>query len=92
MNGGVAELSNSGALLTSSGGYKSSTLSPFSSAYALALDGSGDVWVANSGSPPSYVGGVSEFVGLAAPVITPIAAGLPVTPTADGSSNLGTRP
>ena len=26
------------------------------------------------------------------PVITPIAAGLPATPTADGSSKLGTRP
>jgi hypothetical protein len=51
------------------------------------VDGSGNVWVANYG----YYS-VTEIVGAAAPVITPIAAGLPATPTADGSSSLGTRP
>jgi hypothetical protein len=93
VGGGIAELSNSGAFLTLPLlGYTSGTLGPSSSPYALALDGSGDVWVANSGPAPTYSGGVSEFIGAATPVITPIVAGLPVTPTADGSSKLGTRP
>jgi hypothetical protein len=35
---------------------------------------------------------VLEFIGAATPVITPIAAGLPSAPTANGTSNLGTRP
>jgi hypothetical protein len=35
---------------------------------------------------------VVELIGLAAPAITPICAGLPATPTTDGSSSLGTRP
>jgi hypothetical protein len=56
-------------------------------AASIAVDGSGDVWVANN---PGNT--VSELIGVATPVVTPIAAGLPVTPTADGSSNLGTRP
>jgi streptogramin lyase len=54
---------------------------------AIAFDGSGDGWVANNGNNT-----VTEFIGLTAPVVTPISAGLPVTPTAGGTSNLGTRP
>ena len=57
--------------------------------FAIALDGSGNLWAASQG------GGIIEiveFIGVATPVITPIAAGLPATPTTDGSSNLGTRP
>jgi hypothetical protein len=55
---------------------------------AVAVDGSGNVWGVNR----SGVAPVVEMVGAAAPVITPICAGLPATPTADGSSKLGTRP
>jgi PKD repeat protein len=55
--------------------------------YDVAVDGSGNVWATdNNGS------GVVELLGIATPVITPIVAGLPATPTTDGSSNLGTRP
>jgi hypothetical protein len=84
LGGNVAEISNAGKLLTSyvdSGLYYSQ---------GLAIDGSGDVWVANAN--PGKVPGVVEFVGVAAPAITPTCAGLPATPTTDGSSNLGTRP
>jgi streptogramin lyase len=56
----------------------------------VAVDGSGNVWVGNSSTTASSF--LTEIIGLAAPVITPISAGLPVTPTANGSSNLGTRP
>jgi hypothetical protein len=55
---------------------------------AIAIDGSGNIWTANFGSTAS----VTELIGAAVPVITPICAGLPSTPTTDGSSNLGTRP
>ena len=58
----------------------------------MALDGSGNAWIGNSGYPCEAVDSVLEFIGVATPVITPIAAGLPATPTANGSSNLGTRP
>jgi hypothetical protein len=54
-------------------------------AIAAAIDGSGNLWAA-------YYGFVVEYLDVATPVITPISAGLPVTPTADGSSKLGTRP
>ena len=54
---------------------------------AAALDASGDIWVANGGNNT-----VTEVIGAAVPVITPIAAGLPATPTVGGVSNLGTRP
>jgi len=55
----------------------------------IAIDGSGDVWVGNQYGYPSFL---TEFIGAGTPVITPIAAGLTATPTADGSSKLGTRP
>ena len=51
-----------------------------------AVDGSGNVWYSGEN------GEVVKIIGIAAPVITPIAAGLPSTFTTDGSSNLGTRP
>ncbi len=43
-------------------------------AYGLALDASGDVWVSNQGSNT-----VTKFIGLAAPVKTPL-SGLPQAP------------
>ena len=47
---------------------------------ALAIDGSGDVWVTNNGNSS-----VTEFIGVGVPVITPLAAGV-------ASNKLGTRP
>jgi hypothetical protein len=60
------------------------------SPYGVAIDGSGDVWVANV--DVSGGGSVTEFIGVGTPVITPICAGLPSTPTGNGTSTLGTRP
>jgi hypothetical protein len=88
---GISELSNTGAPLSGTNGY--TTALAIGNLSAIAIDGSGDVWVTNAGdlvSPSS--GGIVEFVGAATPVITPIVAGLPATPTADGSNMLGTRP
>jgi streptogramin lyase len=55
--------------------------------FGIAIDGSGNVWATNAAG-----NSVTEIIGLGVPVITPIAAGLPVIPTKDGTSNLGTRP
>ena len=80
----VTELSNTGAALSGTGGYTSGGLI---FPRWIAVDGSGNVWATN------YQGNsVTELIGVGAPVITPIAAGLPVIPTLDGSSKLGTRP
>jgi PKD repeat protein len=80
----VSEFSNSGVALSGPNGY-----SAFVGGQpdAIALDGSGDVWVACTDN-----NFVTEFLGAAVPVVTPLVAGLPSTPTADGSSKLGTRP
>jgi hypothetical protein len=80
---GIIELSNSGALLSTVNGYTGGGLD---FPEGIAVDGSGNVWVADQR------GAVVELIGGTAPVITPIVAGLPLTPTTDGTSNLGTRP
>jgi hypothetical protein len=81
----VSEFSNAGVALSPSTGYIGGGLGVPG---AVAVDGSGNVWVTDF-----YPGGgLNELVGAATPVITPICAGLPATPTADGSSKLGTRP
>ncbi len=61
----------------------------FDESYQLAVDPSGNVWVGNAeaGAPSAYI---SEIVGAAVPVVTPIAAGLPATP--GGTNLLGTEP
>jgi hypothetical protein len=86
--GGVFELSNSGTLLSPPLGYTGGVIN---SAGSPTIDGSGNVWVETQANA-SLPGGVVELVGAATPVITPLAAGLPATPTSDGSSKLGTRP
>ena len=79
---GITELSSSGAILSGANGYTSGHTG---GATDVAVDGAGNVWAL---SAP----GVVEIVGSATPVITPIVAGLPTTPTLNGTSNLGTRP
>jgi PKD domain len=80
----VTALSNGGALLPGPSIYSAGTLN---SPRGIAIDGAGNAWVTNNGNNT-----VSEYVGIAAPVVTPIAAGLPAAPTANGSSSLGTTP
>ena len=65
-------ISASGTAVSPSGGYKGGSLS---SPSAIAIDGSGNVWLAN-GSPAVSNGsslGLTEFIGVASPVITPLA-------------------
>jgi hypothetical protein len=81
-SGSITEVAD-GVVISPTAGYLDGLNAPS----GIALDGSGDVWISNSGSST-----VTELIGAATPVVTPIAAGLPATPTANGSSNLGTRP
>ncbi len=71
----VAEFSSAGAAIGS--GYSSAGLA---NAASMAIDPSGNVWVASSTSPT-----ITQFLGLAAPVVTPSA-------TAIGNGTLGTMP
>jgi hypothetical protein len=81
-NGALSEISSGGAPLSpattgfTGGGLDNPT--------GVAVDGSGDVWVANndSSNPNS---GVTEFIGAAAPVVTPLPVGVV-------NNTLGTRP
>jgi streptogramin lyase len=73
----VTELNNSGAAFSPSTGFIGGAMSlPFS----LAIDGSGNVWVSNNNS-----NSVTEIVGAAAPVVTPLALAVK-------NKVLGTRP
>jgi hypothetical protein len=74
---GVTELSNAGAAVSPSTGFRTSLLSyPI----GIAVDGSGNVWVADDGGLDMI-----EFVGAGVPVVTPLAAGV-------ANHTLGTRP
>jgi streptogramin lyase len=72
----LTEFSRSGSALTpaatstTNGGYIG-TNTALSTPYALAVDGSGNVWLADEGSST-----VIEFYGIGAPVVTPIVASL----------------
>jgi hypothetical protein len=66
----VVEISGSGALLNTNSqlcGYAGAGVS--ASSVAIAIDGSGDVWVLSGGS-------VTEFIGVASPVVTPFSLGV----------------
>ena len=78
----LTELSSTGSVLSPSAGYASTILN---TPETVAIDGSGNVWIPNGNA-------TTVLIGIAAPVITPIAAGLPSTANTNGTSNLGTRP
>jgi len=71
-NGGdadsISEIGSSGTAISGSGGYVNVLMF---SPYGIAVDGSGNVWVTSDDN----VGPLTEFVGAAAPVVTPISAG-----------------
>jgi secreted PhoX family phosphatase len=66
-NGSISEFNSSGAAISPSTGYGSN----LNFAYGIAIDPSGNVWVATQNNNSS----LTEFVGGAAPVVTPLAAG-----------------
>lgn len=72
----IVEFSNSGAVLSGPVGYRSGDRSAVE---GIAVDGSGNVWATSDSSS------VSEIVGAAVPVVTPIAVGVT-------TNMLGTRP
>jgi streptogramin lyase len=75
--GSLSEFSNAGAAVTSSNGYVSDTLE---SPQSVAVDGSGNVWLRNSGTSS-----VTVFVGAGVPVVTPLSLGVK-------NGTLGTEP
>ena len=58
------------AAISGSNGYQSPGEGGDFSPYFVAIDGSGNVWVANAD------GNLAEFVGAAVPVVTPVVANL----------------
>jgi streptogramin lyase len=75
----VTELNNSGAAFSPSTGFIGGAMS---SPFSLAIDGSGNVWVSNNATGSNSV---TEIVGAAAPVVTPLALAVK-------NKTLGTRP
>jgi DNA-binding beta-propeller fold protein YncE len=65
----ISEFNSSGTAITGTNGYSSTSLQK---PYGIAVDPSGNVWVASNSSSSSSL---TEFVGAAAPVVTPLAAG-----------------
>lgn len=68
----ISELNSSGTALSPAAGYQGGGLN---TPKWLAIDGSGNIWVANGGTTTTngVTTTISEFVGLAAPTVTPIA-------------------
>ena len=89
ISGAVAEMSNTGTILSGANGYTGSTtlglLSPLLGSgpgtvpRSVAFDGGGNVWVLLSS------GSVAEFIGAATPVVTPFSLGV-------RNGTLGSRP
>jgi streptogramin lyase len=70
----ISEFNSSGTAISGSSGYTGYTSymgGTLKSPYGIAIDGSGNIWA------PSYSGNtITEFVGAATPVVTPIVANL----------------
>jgi hypothetical protein len=81
---GAVEFNSSGTVISPAGGFSGGSQNyPL----AIAIDGSGDVWLPGTGS--SYTGTtVVELIGIATPVVTPIS---PVYP-GKSTTGLGVRP
>jgi len=82
LGGSVTELSNAGAILSGANGYGFQDGS-VDLPDAVAIDPSGNVWIGNLGG--AGYGNITELVGAASPVVTPVAVGVE-------NNTLGTRP
>jgi hypothetical protein len=76
-NGSLSHFSNGGTVISPSNGFVDSSLS---TPTGIVLDGAGNVWISNGGNAS-----ITEFIGGAAPVITP-------TVSASSSNSLGVKP
>jgi streptogramin lyase len=78
----ISEFNSSGVAISGPNGYVGTGLFP----YSVAIDPTGNVWVANNSANGAFTTApVTEFVGAATPVVTPLAAGA-------GYDELGTKP
>lgn len=66
--GSISEITNTGTPLSPSTGY---VPGPLYSPTGIAVDGSGNVWIANNSSTQ-----VTEIIGAATPVVTPLVTGV----------------
>jgi len=73
----LARLNGTGAVISGPIGYTSNSLF---GTMALAIDGAGNIWIQNSSTAS-----LTEFVGVAAPVVTPLAAAV-------ANHSIATRP
>lgn len=101
--GSVTEITSGGAAVSpaasttgnvTAGGFSAANVTSgahaYGTAYGLAIDPSGNVWVGNGSSTGTSF---FEMVGQAAPMITPISKNLPAIPGGSSSANtFGTRP
>ena len=89
---GISEFSSTGAVLSPN--TATGFVHTYSNPTKVAIDGSGNVWIGNAGTAAIATntsnGFITEIVGQAAPVVTPVAAGLPLV--AGGPNRLGTKP
>ncbi len=69
VNGGANTISAVPASNSGQTGYGSAFLT---NPYKLAIDGAGNIWVANLGTSVAGSGVITQFVGAAAPVVTPL--------------------
>ena len=80
----VMEVSSTGTVISPTGGFQNPD---FSAPQGIAIDASGNVWVANSGGQAnSTPGSITQLVGVAAPVKTPAVAQL------TGLNQVGVKP
>jgi hypothetical protein len=76
----ISKFTTSGTALSPSTGYTSGLTGSSIGHKNLAIDGSGDVWLANT-----LANSVTEVIGVAAPVVTPLSAGA-------ATSTIATKP
>ena len=83
-NHSISEFNSGGTAISGSGGYQLPTTAI---TRELAIDGSGNIWVT------SYdVDILTEFIGLASPVVTPTVANLTGSPVSPGITNILPNP
>jgi streptogramin lyase len=69
----VSEFLSTGRPQSGASGYGSASLS---NPFRVALDRSGNLWVANLGMPVAGSGLITQIVGVAAPVVTPLSVAI----------------
>jgi len=77
-NNSITELNSSGSPISGSNGYIGGTSGTnLNGLYGIAVDGAGNLWVTNNGGGSVEGISITEFVGAASPVVTPVVGNLP---------------